>query len=271
MRPAAVWLPLWMRPAPSGARFPLLPGLNDVVVDAADAAGNSGSTGVRVTRTGSPSTLRVVPQVLSVVIGQTRSLQVLSEYGPVRDVTWSVDNSWVAEVSDETSMLTPRAPGDGEAHGHPRRLDRDRHRSCSSVIAWAVGATRWRNGGTSVVQAGPPTGQNEGPPDPPTLGDRCDPTRPAVLTSTDSATGSLLWSEAAAISIGRRSRSRFHKSSRSGACWWWLKDATVRVRHWCAADRRRWGCRGDIVRRAWLGHQLVQDGAGLLALIEWRT
>ena len=57
----------------------LLPGINDVVVEATDHADNSGSIGIRVTRTGDTSTLRVVPQVLSVLVGRARTLQVMDE------------------------------------------------------------------------------------------------------------------------------------------------------------------------------------------------
>ena len=47
----------------------LLPEINDVVVEASDLAGNSGSAGARVVRTGQARTIRVVPEMAAVKVG----------------------------------------------------------------------------------------------------------------------------------------------------------------------------------------------------------
>ena len=64
----------------------LLPGINDVVVEATDQRTTAGRLALRDAHRDT-STLRVVPQVLSVLVGRARPLQVMDEYGPVQDVT----------------------------------------------------------------------------------------------------------------------------------------------------------------------------------------
>ena len=91
----------------------LHPGVNDIVVEATDRAGNSGSAGIRVTRTGVASVLHVVPDTLGLVIGEPKQLQVLDEFGRVvRNVVWRVNNPLLAQMSnDGRNAVTPLAAG----------------------------------------------------------------------------------------------------------------------------------------------------------------
>lgn len=91
----------------------LIAGMNDIVVEVSDHANNSGSTGLRVLLRGAPSQLRVVPEEAGMLVGSTRTLQVLDDFGlDVPNVVWQVDNSLLLDVStDGRHVLTARAPG----------------------------------------------------------------------------------------------------------------------------------------------------------------
>ena len=222
----------------------LLPGINDVVVEATDHADNSGSIGIRVTRTGDTSTLRVVPQVLSVLVGRARPLQVMDEYGPVQDVTWTVDNPGVADIADETNVLTPKAAGVVTVTAWHGGI------SASAVVnvhhdRLPLGAIRWRSGGASVIQAFPPPAIKEDPPR------QCcrSPSRRNGVRCCRPPT------RRPARSSGRKRRQSESSRSRSAstgspseACCSLSRDATASVRRSCAAAlprRERRGATGS--------------------------
>jgi hypothetical protein len=246
----------------------LLPGVNDVVVEATDAAGNSGSIGVRVTRTGSTSKLRVAPEALSVLAGQPRTLQVMDEYGPVLDVIWRVDNPWIARMADDTNVLTPLRAGKAVVtamHGGA---------SASAVVTvhagdrLPAGTTKWQNGrGVKVIQT-PPTAGTPGV-DPPLLTTYEPAGRQPMLFATDFETGEDLWSEAPPMSAGEKAASLYAQriggaliviDRRDG-----LGSALVRGGPSPVGTPWRYQSSGR------LGHALVQDGGGQIAVIETRS
>ncbi len=246
----------------------LLPGITNVVVEATDHADNSGSIGIRVTRIGDTSTLRVVPQLVSVLVGRARTLQVMGEYGPVQDVTWTVDNPGVAGVADETNVLTPKAAGVVTVTAWHRGV------SASAVVnvhqgdRLPLGATRWRSGSNSVVQAFPPPAFEEDP-DPPTLSIDLAAGRRPVLSSTETETGTLIWSEAPAISIAEKSVGMHRQpiggvllvvEGRDG-----IGSALVRGGPSAAGTPWRYRSPGR------LGHEIVQDAAGRFQILEVRA
>ncbi len=90
----------------------LEPGMNDIVVEVSDHASNSGSAGLRALLRGPSSRLRVVPEAAGVLIGSSRTFQVLDEFGlDVPEVVWLVDNPALAEISPDGHVLTAKAPG----------------------------------------------------------------------------------------------------------------------------------------------------------------
>ena len=245
----------------------LLPGITDVVVEATDHADNSGSIGIRVTRTGDASTFRVVPQLLSVLVGRARTLQVMDEYGPVQDVTWTVDNPGVADVADQTNVLTPKAAGVVTVTAWHGGI------SASAVVnvhhdRLPLGATRWRSGGASVIQAFPPPATKEDP-DPSMLSINLAAGRRPLLSSTDTATGALIWSAAPAISIAEKSVG-IHRQPIGGVLLVvegrdGVGSALVRGGPSEAGTPWRYRSPGR------LGHEIVQDAAGRFQIVEVRA
>ena len=91
----------------------LVPGMNDIAVEVSDRASNSGSAGLRVQLRGTPSRLRVVPDAAGVLIGGTRTFQVLDEFGvDVPGIVWRVDAPDRAQISDDgRHLLAAQAAG----------------------------------------------------------------------------------------------------------------------------------------------------------------
>ncbi len=91
---------------------PLRPGVNSLVLHAMDHAGNSASSGIRVTRTGAATTLAITPQTQSLVMGESRAVTAASEYGVVSGVTWASSDPSILSVSaDGEGVVTGQAPG----------------------------------------------------------------------------------------------------------------------------------------------------------------
>ena len=75
---------------------PLQPGLNAVVVQAADLAGNGRSAGLRVTRIVPVDATQVSPVRATIGVGESRALWPLDQTGQsVANIEWPVDNSAV--------------------------------------------------------------------------------------------------------------------------------------------------------------------------------
>jgi hypothetical protein len=79
-----------------------MPGVNDVVVEASDQANNSGSAGIWITRTGVSSWLQLEPEAFSLLVGQSKQIQVLDGFhADVEHAVWSVSNPALGTVSDD--------------------------------------------------------------------------------------------------------------------------------------------------------------------------
>jgi hypothetical protein len=91
---------------------PLRDGVNDLIVQVTDRAGNSSSTGVQVHRVGTASSIIVVPSQLTMHVGQIHSPQVVDNFGrTISDVTWEVDGPPVVSFGDDTTTLVAEVPG----------------------------------------------------------------------------------------------------------------------------------------------------------------
>lgn len=132
-------------------RVSLEPGVNDIVIDATDVAGNSASAGARVHRIGPPSSVTIVPDVAGVLVGSSRTFQLLTDYdlnaGPV---TWSVEPASVGTMigglfqahEQGTATITARF-GEHSATATVQTYESDR---------LPQDAIRWKTGPMTVVQ-----------------------------------------------------------------------------------------------------------------------
>jgi len=94
---------------------PLRLGRNSIVVSAKDAAGNSSSSGIRVSRVGSRTSMVITPSSATMAVGQARTFRVVDEYGlPVTDATWTVDDPAILSHTEDSipvfrALLTGQA------------------------------------------------------------------------------------------------------------------------------------------------------------------
>jgi hypothetical protein len=246
---------------------PLRPGINDIVIEASDRADNSGSSGIRVTRTGRSSALRIVPESVSVLLGERepRSFQVLDDIGNVvPNVTWRVDNPQVAEISqDGANLLTPRSPGSTTATAIAAGMSVDAKVTVYAGTRFPPGAVRWRTPPLSVIQspetfAGRPYGSA-------VVADTV-PERRARLRSIDERTGRIEWIETPAVDEGEAMVS-LHKFTLGGALLVTEgRDGTgsTLVHGGPARDAGPWRYRSA----GRLAAELVQDTRGTIGMIE---
>jgi hypothetical protein len=91
----------------------LRPGVNAIVINAMDLAGNSTSAGIRLQQTGVPQRLSIAPHEPTLRVGQTLSLQAVSEFGPLAaGGNWSVSTAGIVSLSSNPEMLlTAEVPG----------------------------------------------------------------------------------------------------------------------------------------------------------------
>ena len=134
-------------------RVLLEPGANDIVIEASDIAGNSGSAGTRVRRIGLATALTIVPEVSSVLVGSSRTFQALSNFDmTVGPITWSVDTPSIATMlggffqahAQGTVTISARF-GDLVATATVSTYEGDR---------LPPDSTRWKVGGLIVMQTG---------------------------------------------------------------------------------------------------------------------
>ena len=92
---------------------PLRNGVNSLVVTAQDAAGNSGSAGVRVTRVGTATSLALAPSTGTKLIGDEFSLSLRDEFGVLADAaSWETSDPAVVSLStDDPPLLTAVGAG----------------------------------------------------------------------------------------------------------------------------------------------------------------
>jgi len=88
-------------------------GVNSLVVTAQDAARNSGSAGVRVTRVGTATTLALAPSTGTKLIGDEFSMSLRDEFGVlVEAATWETSDPAVISLStDDPPLLTAAGAG----------------------------------------------------------------------------------------------------------------------------------------------------------------
>ena len=90
------------------------PGINDIIVQVMDAAGNSGSTGFQVAMTAAPTAAYIVPGVGTLAQGEMRPLSLVDDLGrEFTDAQWDVSNRFVAMVqrADGDVLLRGLGPG----------------------------------------------------------------------------------------------------------------------------------------------------------------
>jgi hypothetical protein len=134
-------------------RVALEPGVNDIVIEASDVAGNSASAGATVRRIGRATALTIIPEAASVLVGSSRTFQALSNYDMnVGPVTWSVDTPSVGTMignlfqAHEQGTVTVTARfADLTATATVSTYEGDR---------LPPDSTRWKVGGLMVMQTG---------------------------------------------------------------------------------------------------------------------
>jgi len=94
----------------------LNPGVNLVMVQATDIAGNVGASLLHLTLTAplpAPTSLQITPANANVLVGATQQFTAVDQLGrPRSDATWNVDNTNIATISTDTSpILTGVAAG----------------------------------------------------------------------------------------------------------------------------------------------------------------
>jgi hypothetical protein len=122
---------------------PLQLGLNAIVVQALDTAGNNTSVSVPVTRTGDPTFLAVVPSTRTLAVGETVMLSVSDDFGPsASGIVWSTDTASVATV-DENGTLTAVGAGHATIAASADGLSAPMAVTVLSAASLPVGTTRW--------------------------------------------------------------------------------------------------------------------------------
>jgi hypothetical protein len=179
-------------------RVTLLPGINDIVVEASDAAGNSGSAGARVRRTGPARMIRILPETIGVVVGETVRLQVLDDFHRQRtDIEWFVDRTDVAALSDGATVraLTPGTMA------ITATVDGLRATATVNVFEGPtppVGTVIYKAGTFSLVQT-PPVPQYTGPKHGPMASAESAPGARQTLWVQTEGTGLVEWIEVPAV------------------------------------------------------------------------
>ena len=132
----------------------LPPGRTAVVVHALDVAGGQASAGVMVTRTGTPTTLRITPDQRTLLVGQVSGLQATNAFtaAAAEAVTWTSSDTDVVTIDAEAGTLT--AVGAGTATLAATVGTRSAEATVTVVAATdlAMGTTLWQldalSGGT---------------------------------------------------------------------------------------------------------------------------
>lgn len=124
---------------------PLRPGRNAVVLLARDAAGHNTSKGIRVTRTGTGTTLTLTPATRTLLVEEDAALSLLDEYGAaVTTATWtSSDPAAVALSADDPPVLTARAAGTATITATKNGLSATARITTIVGTSLPDGTTRW--------------------------------------------------------------------------------------------------------------------------------
>jgi hypothetical protein len=173
----------------------LMPGVNDIVVEASDQANNSGSAGIRITRTGASSSLQVEPEAFSLLVGQSKQMRVLDDFhADVQDVVWIISNPAAGEISDDgRNTFTAKAAGavtitairgGGSAQCEITIYSGDK------LPPWAL---RWRNSGLQVTETPESGARTSNPVEEHMQLVAASPARRGLVTSINAATGGIDW------------------------------------------------------------------------------
>ena len=248
----------------------LMPGVNDIVVEATDQANNSGSAGIRITRTGASPSMQVEPQELGLLVGQSRQVQVLDDFhADVPDVVWSVSNPAVGDMSDDgRHLFKAKAPGKVTLTA----LQGGRSSTCEITIypgdSLPPAATRWRHANVRVMETMKSRARTSNPREERERVVVIVPAKRGLVTSIDADTGRIGWIETPAINDSEIvTRQRPHTiggallvmESRDGT-------GSALVRSAPRGSGKPWRYRSA----GRLGDWIVQDRDGSLALIETR-
>lgn len=133
----------------------LHPGVNSVVLEANDVAGNGASAGVQVTRHVAATSLIVQPSQRTIVVGERQALQAVDQTGlPVTEgIDWTVDNASYVALTEETGGVTVEglAAGTATVTATLGTLTATATITVASTAQLAVGTSRWS---TSVAPGG---------------------------------------------------------------------------------------------------------------------
>jgi alpha-tubulin suppressor-like RCC1 family protein len=120
-------------------------GVNTIVLQTLDVAGNNTSTSLHVTRTGSPTTLTIVPSTVTLRVGQQQRLLARTEFGATPDgLTWSTsDASVVNLVADQPGKIQAVAAGTATITASDGTLSAQAHVTVSADLTLQVGTVLW--------------------------------------------------------------------------------------------------------------------------------
>jgi hypothetical protein len=132
----------------------LKPGRNALTVQVKDAAGNSGSAGVRVTRTGTPTAVTVVPADTKLRIGDAKQLSAVGAFGrATTGVTWTSTDTAIASI-DSDGRVVAEAVGEVTITASLGSVSAETTVTVEGVN-WtpSAGEVKWRSPATSGMAA----------------------------------------------------------------------------------------------------------------------
>jgi hypothetical protein len=135
----------------------LRPGRNAVVLSVRDAAGNSASAGVRVTRTGPATTLTLAPATRTLVVEESAALTLTDDFGvPATGAAWASSDPTVAALSaEDPPVVTALAPGETTVTATRDGLTATATLTVVQGPVLADGTTRWTVPVTTGSTLGP--------------------------------------------------------------------------------------------------------------------
>jgi hypothetical protein len=172
-------------------------GVNLVVLQATDVAGNVGGSNIHLTLTGAlpaPSSLQITPMGLNMVVGETQQFTATDDHGrPRADATWTISDTTLATITPEsTPILTAVAVGQVTLTASVGSVSVQTQINILGGTSLPPGTARWSFapasgfGTQQIVQAQPVNG---GTPDL-----YCIETGPTTLVVALTADGQQMWS-----------------------------------------------------------------------------
>jgi Glucodextranase, domain B/Bacterial Ig-like domain (group 2) len=126
----------------------LVPGVNLVVVNATDVAGNTAGARLHLVYSAAlpaPLSLSVTPGNVTMLMGDTQQFTAVDEHGrPRSDATWTVSDTTTATISsDSFPILTGIAPGQVTLNAHVGSVSAQAQVSILAGSALPVGTVQW--------------------------------------------------------------------------------------------------------------------------------